>query len=315
MMRSGFICLYFFFWSIQTQGFLLGTTRKLFRVRVLGEFPPTTSESTHSSIAASIEDEIGRIIELYMKAASSNSAVHPSVLTQNAPYLAKGRIYEKVLRRRMEEATKAEDVVLLEQIDSQLFAFIQSERKQRSRLKVNYIIAGASSGRLDEGIELLHESDEIDEDLLLYINSLINRQVIRSGGPAAESIEDVGNFSSKNSIEVLRMIYRRLEAQMKAVDGKKELTLLAKLLGEQDPNLRERILKSRLIKVEDMENFVSFVTEGIEHLTSVGSQGSQMSIGKIERMKDILLSAQQQLKFFSNNDEIFTTQSQEIPDV
>ena len=288
----------------------------MFRAKVLGESPPTTPTTPNSSIASSIEDEVGRIIDMYIKAASSNSAVHPSVLTQNAAYLAKGRIYENVLRRRMEEATKSEDVVLLEQIDTQLFAFIQSERKQRSRLKVNYIIAGASSGRLDEGIEMLHESDEIDEDLLLYINALINRQVVRSGGPAAESAEDVVNSSSKNAIEVLRMIYRRLEAQMKAVDGKKELTLLAKLLGEQDPNLRERILKSRLTKVEDMESFVSFVAEGIEHLTSVGSQGSQMSIGKIERMKDILLSAQQQLKFFSNNDEIFTTQSsQEIPDV
>ena len=266
----------------------------------------------------SIEEDISSIFKMFLKAEAEAKegmyAVPPSVLTDNAPFLTKGRIYEKVVKTLLTGARSAEEVSRLEKVDSFLYGFVRSERKSRARLKVNYIIAGATTGRLDESIDMLHEADEIDEELLLYINGLINKQLLRSGGPAAESEDElVPGSSGKNAVDILKLINKRLEAQLKAVNGKKELLLLAKLMSIEDPQTREDVLKSRLKKVEDMDNFAQFVAEGIEHLTMVNSsQGKiEMSLGKIEKMKDILLSTQQMLSFYSKSgqDELFTTES------
>lgn len=275
----------------------------------------TRSENT----ASTIEEDIEQILDLYLTAETKKmkeeggglQSVSPTVLMENAAFLCKGRLYEKVIKRRMETSASAEEAGLLQRVDSFMLGFIKSERKSRSRLKVNYIIAGATSNRLDRSIDLLHEADEIDEDLMQYISGLIKRQTLRLGGPAAESEDDLPLGTGKNAIEILKMIYKRLEAQMKT-QGKAELILLAKLMLEQDPSRREDILKDQLYKVEDMENFAFFVESGIEHLTmNASSQDQQVSVGKVERMKDILLSAKSRLQFYQNQNEVFSTRKEE----
>ena len=48
-----------------------------------------------------------------------------------------------------------EALTKMKKVDSFLRGFIQSERIKRSRMKVNYILAGAESGRLEDAIGLL----------------------------------------------------------------------------------------------------------------------------------------------------------------
>ena len=274
---------------------------------------PSVATGGKKNEMRTIEEDIAEIIDTYVKAEASAEGirtVNPTLLLENAAFLAKGRLYESVMKRRMGASTTPETARLLESVDSFLLGFIQAERKSRSRLKVNYIMAGATTGRLDESIELLYEADEIDEDLLLYLNGLVNKQLMRSAGPAAESIEDVpAGSSGQQSIEVLRMIYKRIEAQMKT-QGKKELMLLARLFAENDPQRRESLLRSRLGKVEEMDEFALFVASGIEHMTRNEQAGEDKFVGKLERMKDIMRSVRQ-LAVFSNQDEVFQAGQQD----
>jgi len=260
-----------------------------------------------SDVTLSVENDINGIVDLCLRADASPGglpSISPSVLTLNAAYLAKGRLYEKVVKKRLEEAVKSEESARLERVDSFLHGFVQSERKKRARLKVNYIMAGATTGRLEESIEMLYEADEIDETLLLYINGLINTQLSRSPAVEFPGKEVLEGGSGENSIAILKLIYRRLEAQVKTVNAKKELLLLAKLVGEKDPQRRVDILKKQLTKVEDMETFVLFVADGIEHLTKSSSQDNQVSI---ERMKDLLVDAKSMLNPLLSSNDLFST--------
>lgn len=286
---------------------LLGT--KLIR-RTSISLQSSTPDDVSDLSPNSIEEDVSRILEMYFQAegtADGIRSVNPSILLENAPFLAKGRIYEQVLKKKMDQLRSNDDIVRLGNVDSFIRGFVLSERKSRARLKVNYIMAGATSNRLDESIELLYNTEEIDEDLLLYINSLINKQLVRSGGPTAESEDDLEPDSTgSKTIQVLRLIYKRLEAQMKT-QGKMELILLAKLMSEEDAAAREKILRSQLVKVEDMDGFANFVRSGIDHMTAVSSQGKEVSVGKIERMKDILISANELLQFFNDQDTVMDT--------
>lgn len=85
-------------------------------------------------------------------------------------------------------------------------------------------------------------SDEVDEDLIQHIDSLIRKELLRSLGPAAEAkeeeqLEGVG----KTSIEILRMVRRRLQVEGAvgggANDGgsQTDVKLLAHLVSINDP--------------------------------------------------------------------------------
>lgn len=271
---------------------------------------------------STVEEEIDEVVGIYTAAEASPEgigAVNPTLLLDTAHFLVKGRLYEKVMKRRIEGSETPEQAARLESVDRFLHGFVQAERKSRSRLKVNYIMAGAASGRLDDSIELLHEADEIDEDLLLYLSSLLGKQLLRSGGPTAESDRDLpAGGSGQQSIEVLRLVYKRLEAQLKT-RGNKELALLARVVAEDHPERREALLRARLSKVEDMEDFAFFLQDGIQHMTKAASagggegqgqgqgenQGQGQTVGQLERIKDVLLSVQQLMG--RNQDEVFAT--------
>lgn len=281
-------------------------------------------DQQHPGHVPTVEEEIDEVVGIYTAAEASPEgigAVNPTLLLDRAHLLVKGRLYEKIMKRRIEGSETPEQAARLESVDRFLHGFVQAERKSRSRLKVNYIMAGAASGRLDDSIELLHEADEIDEDLLGYLSSLLGKQLLRSGGPTAESDRDLpAGGSGQQSVEVLRLVYKRLEAQLKT-QGNKELSLLARIVAEDQPERREALLRARLSKVEDMEDFAFFLQDGIQHMTKAASAGGGagegqdqgQSVGQLERIKDVLLSVQQLMR--RNQDEVFATnRSGDSPD-
>lgn len=254
----------------------------------LPESPSTSATSfayqNDNSIQLSdvLKQEIRDIIEIYVdshklketKIPIAKSALYdPTILLENAYVLVKGKLYEEVMGSLIMEANDDDETRTLQKIDAFLTGFIQSERKSRSRVKLNYILAGASSGRLDAAIDLLNESDEIDDSLISFIDSLIKKQQIKSSGPANlvddddvdgdnEDYNIIG--SGKATLDVLRMVKRRLLAEIKA-RSKSELKLLVGLLQVKEIDRREEILLTTLSTVTALESFSAFVQDGLQH--------------------------------------------------
>lgn len=105
----------------------------------------------------SIQEEIRSIVDVFKTADGGMGTVDPTILTENAHILTKGRYYEIVMEDIVRDCVTSKEVAKIEAIDSFIRGFIVSERKQRSRLKLNYIMAGASSNRLDESIKMLSD--------------------------------------------------------------------------------------------------------------------------------------------------------------
>lgn len=105
----------------------------------------------------SIKEEITDIIRALASVKGGINAIDPSILTESAHVLAKGRYYEVAMEEIIRDCSTAEEVAKVEALDAFLRGFIISERKQRSRLKLNYILAGAASNRLEESIAMLVE--------------------------------------------------------------------------------------------------------------------------------------------------------------
>eukprot|EP00597_Dinobryon_sp_UTEXLB2267_P007304 CAMPEP_0170086152 /NCGR_PEP_ID=MMETSP0019_2-20121128/20884_1 /TAXON_ID=98059 /ORGANISM="Dinobryon sp., Strain UTEXLB2267" /LENGTH=251 /DNA_ID=CAMNT_0010303025 /DNA_START=301 /DNA_END=1056 /DNA_ORIENTATION=+ len=212
----------------------------------------------------------------------------------------------------LQATVTSKEIRKIELVDSILRGFIVAERKSRSRQKMNYILAGASSSRFEESIQTLVESDELDDELLLYIDSLIKKETMRALGPMGVSLSISSMEASSNgeeddreqlkliqgigkqTLDVLKMIQRRLKAQI-AMKEREEVQLLAALLQENDSNVRQSLLRSRLNKVESLQKFASFVEAGIAHInnnSNINNNSSnekiELSAGSSERMKDIL---------------------------
>ena len=105
----------------------------------------------------SIQDEIREIIQIFVQADEGISSISPAVLIENAHILTKGKLYEYVIEKTIEECDNVREIAKIEAVDAFMKGFIVSERKQRSRLKMNYMMSGASSNRLEEAISLLSD--------------------------------------------------------------------------------------------------------------------------------------------------------------
>ena len=81
--------------------------------------------------------------------------IDPSILVENAHVLAKSGVYEQLIAESIEQARGEKHLDSLRKVDAFLRGFIQTERKQRARIKVKYILAGAESNRADEAIQML----------------------------------------------------------------------------------------------------------------------------------------------------------------
>lgn len=105
----------------------------------------------------SIQEEIKEIIETLVQSGGGVDSNTLSILMENAHILTKGKLYESVIEKSIEECDNNRDIAKIEAVDAIMKGFIVSERKQRSRLKMNYMMSGASSNRLDEAITMLSE--------------------------------------------------------------------------------------------------------------------------------------------------------------
>ena len=82
-------------------------------------------------------------------------------------------------------------------------------------------------------------SNEIDEDLLIYIRSLIRTERLRGGGPTNVAVNDLSNSddvllpqTQRDTIKVLKSIHRVLEAEL-AMENNPNLRFLGRLLFEK----------------------------------------------------------------------------------
>ena len=161
-------------------------------------------------------------------------------------------------------------------------------------MKLNYIIAGASSNRLESAVNLLSETDQIDDDLILFIDSLIRkknqspknnhmagtnyddeglpnpygtrpRMLTEEGDLTQESDDDpIGLAEGKDATAVLQMVRKRLMAEIRTID-KPEVRLLSTLLMEDFTDKYSELMRASLKKVEEMERFETFLVNGIQH--------------------------------------------------
>ena len=124
-----------------------------------------------TSFKSSIYTVIDDLLANYL----NSNKIDPIILSDNS-YLLTNEAYSVVMNDLLNSCEDLKSVKVLEYLDSVIRSFIVSEKKSRSRLKLNYLVSGASSNRLEEAIELLSSTDEIDDELLVYIDSCIDRK-------------------------------------------------------------------------------------------------------------------------------------------
>lgn len=214
-------------------------------------------------IRDSIRGEISDIINMYLQKCSENvplSSVNPTVLIENSYLLSKVGFYEEIMEEHLNACSTLEEVLRIEKVDVFLRKFISSERKSRSRLKINYLMAGAATNRFEEAVQTLSDCDEIDNELLLYTNNLMQREYQRALGPAAplpasfpdptspqgaSEDEDSENeidgellgTTGAQVINVLRMIYNRLLVETKMKQNK-NVRVLARAMNTNNAEVR-----------------------------------------------------------------------------
>ena len=139
----------------------------------------------------------------------------------------------------------------------------------------------------------------------------------------------VGLGEGNDAIAVLQMVRRRLVAEIRTGD-KPELRLLAALLAEPDVSQHEKMIRTQLVKVEQMERFETFLENGVNHLSAEdavteegegespkpfaldvdakGGKDKSVAPDTVEKMKDVLVTLRGAMKMFGNKD-IFEVQS------
>ncbi len=111
------------------------------------------------TIRQNIKEEIQKIVDSYLftKPGTSFKSINPSLLIENSHILAKQGIYEEIMDEKLNMCDSIEEVTQIEKVDNFLRKFITTERKSRSRLKLNYLMAGATSSRFEQAIQTLSE--------------------------------------------------------------------------------------------------------------------------------------------------------------
>ena len=244
----------------------------------------------------SSKEEVIDLINKFL--ASPLNALNPNILVENAHILVNGK-YEEVIDEKLNNARDIKESTDIRNLDLIVRGFITAERKSRSRLKVNYLLEGACTHRLEEAISLLSETDEIDEDLFRYIDSLIDKKVLSIGGPSATS-EDVQNIegSGKVAIGVLQMIQKRLLFEIKMQD-RLDIKVLAYLLQSDDNDKRESFIRQQLDTVEKLEQFSLFLSAAEGHMTesfgntdNASSKAVDDNLDKLLKIREISITVQ-----------------------
>jgi hypothetical protein len=123
-------------------------------------FYMTTDSETFSeaSVQSSITSIVYSLFAAELNAPEAGTLkIEPTLLVESSHILAKGRFYELCMQDLLSTCSSVREVKAAERVDAYLRGFVVAERRSRARMKVNYILAGATSNRLDQAIGLLSE--------------------------------------------------------------------------------------------------------------------------------------------------------------
>lgn len=168
-------------------------------------------------------------------------------------------------------------------------------------------------------------SGELDADLLAYLDSLIARQLARAAGPTYDAAdpteEDKLGAAERTSVEVLRMLKRRLEVEAKQTP---DVRLLGKLLGLPSTKAREEMLTRNVVSVEQLERFADFVQSGVAFTVEAaakpreGEEGERPRSGNLQELRDVLALTHKVLSKLttglSDSTDIFSTNAEDYID-
>lgn len=177
---------------------------------------------------------------------------------------------------------------------------------------------------MDGAVNLLSETDEIDVDLLAYLDQLIEKERARTrvldrfvprngslqggGGDLQDAQLDLdlsppdderSHRRTHPALDALLKVRQRLLVEVQ-LTNQWPVKLLAKLLRLEDLAERQQALQSELTRIADIETFAEFLSEGIDYFNTEGMDAKRVSIAgreaerielpphTVETMKDIL---------------------------
>ena len=116
-------------------------------------------KTDQTNLRDSIINEISEVIQVYMSLPHKTplETVSPTLLIEKSYLLTKSGFYEEIMEEYLNQCDTLEEVEHLEKVDTYLRRFISNERKSRSRMKLNYLMAGAASSRFEEAVQMLSE--------------------------------------------------------------------------------------------------------------------------------------------------------------
>lgn len=145
------------------------------------------------------------------------------------------------------------------------------------------MLAGASSGRIDQAIQMLVETEEIDDDLLIFMDYLVEKERARSRGGQYSPLYSAQSSSAASSatLDVLLMVQRRLRAETitSKDDFVRILHTLLSLPSTMAPQQRVEKIRELVKSIEQLRNFEDFVQNGIDYIKQNGMRAKEPGRG------------------------------------
>ncbi|CAN0432705.1 unnamed protein product [Ectocarpus sp. 12 AP-2014] len=177
----------------------------------------------------------------------------PAVIDEYMESLLKRGIFRQTMDERLAKVRSGEEREALARVDSYMTGFLGHEWRKASRKKVSVILSAAAEGpmELDDCVQTLGKADLLDSDLTEYVASLIT----------AEERKCVKSVLLK----VLKTVRDRIQAELR-MGARPEIRTLARALAIEDGGRRKEFLQHAFPKLEELDEFVKFVEEGIDFL-------------------------------------------------
>eukprot|EP00611_Tribonema_gayanum_P031891 TRINITY_DN9343_c0_g1_i1.p1 TRINITY_DN9343_c0_g1~~TRINITY_DN9343_c0_g1_i1.p1 ORF type:complete len:352 (-),score=89.30 TRINITY_DN9343_c0_g1_i1:447-1451(-) len=220
------------------------------------------------------------------------SAWSPDVLESHTPDLLRdgSAVYKQTMALRASRARDGDERAKLERVEAFLNGYLQQQRRRNSRVRVQEILGAAAVGpqELDAAMAELSASKGIDSDLVEYVTGLVE----------AEEMKRMDTDGSSRLLAVLRAVRDRLQAELRT-GSRPEIRILAYALRLPTALQRSDYLRSAFTKLEDLEEFLDFVTEGVGYFENGGIDvRSNMPQDNLDKMKDIQREAERMREFY-----------------
>ncbi|CAM9202105.1 unnamed protein product [Scytosiphon promiscuus] len=226
---------------------------------VLGPLSPMSptedgAEAFNPNPLARNDPERARVNDLITILASTPMAEwKPAVIDEYMESLLKRGLFRQTMNERLVKARSGEDQEALARVDSYMTGFLAHEWRKASRKKVSVILGAAAEGpmELDDCVQTLGKADLLDSDLTEYVDSLVTAEERR----CVQSV----------LLKVLKTVRDRIQAELRT-GARPEVRTLARALAMDDASQRQEFLRHTFSKLEELDEFVKFVQEGIEYL-------------------------------------------------